>query len=145
MAGQSFGTATTSPPGLNLLRLEETLSAAHLRLAGAWIEHESWQACIDRYDRPHTFFYVDPPYWQAVGYGVPFGLEQYVEMAARLRTIRGKAIVSLNDHPDIREVFAGFHIETTDIYYTVGGGSGVRRNELLIFSWDVADDPTGLF
>ncbi|MFM0155628.1 hypothetical protein PQR05_33045 [Paraburkholderia sediminicola] len=26
--GQSFGTATTSPPGLNPLRLEETLSAA---------------------------------------------------------------------------------------------------------------------
>ena len=34
--GQSFGTATTSPPGLNLLRLEESLSAAHLRLSNVW-------------------------------------------------------------------------------------------------------------
>ena len=36
--GQSWGTATTAPP-LNLLRIEENLSAAHLRLSGAYIEN----------------------------------------------------------------------------------------------------------
>lgn len=34
--GRTFGTATTQPPGLNLLRIEESLSAAHLRLSGAY-------------------------------------------------------------------------------------------------------------
>lgn len=34
--GQTFGTATTTPPGLNLLRLEEALSAAHLRLSNTY-------------------------------------------------------------------------------------------------------------
>lgn len=29
-------------------------------------------ACIDRYDRVHTLFYLDPPYWETEGYGVPF-------------------------------------------------------------------------
>jgi DNA adenine methylase len=53
---------------------------------------------------------------------VPFGYEQYEEMAAVMRTMQGKAVVSLNDHPDIRRAFARFHIETTDIRYTVGGG-----------------------
>jgi DNA adenine methylase len=57
--GQSFGTATTSPPGLNLLRLEETLSAAHLRLSNTFVERLDWKTCIDRYDRPHTLFYLD--------------------------------------------------------------------------------------
>ena len=66
-------------------------------------------------------------------------------MARLLRTIKGKAIISLNDHPDIREVFAGFHMEATDIKYTVGGGAGVQAGELLIFSWDVLLDPAGLF
>lgn len=33
--GQTFGTATTSPPRLNLLRIEEDLSEAHLRLSRA--------------------------------------------------------------------------------------------------------------
>lgn len=142
---QSFGTATTTPPGLNLLRIEETLSAAHLRLAHAYVENLPWNECIERYDRPHTFFYMDPPYWQTEGYGVEFGMDHYVRMAAALRGLQGKAIVSLNDHPDIRRVFDGFQIEATDIRYTVGGGQGVERSEILIFSWNTEAEPAGLF
>ena len=145
VSGQTFGTATTTPPGLNLLRLEETLSAAHLRLASAFIEHLPWHDCIDKYDRPHTLFYMDPPYWQTEGYGVPFPFEQYERMAERMRTLQGKAILSLNDHPDIRHAFEGFHIESVETKYTVGGGSGVRAGEVLIFSWDVKTESVLLF
>ncbi|MEN8504170.1 DNA adenine methylase [Paraburkholderia sp. DD10] len=144
--GQSFGTATTTPPGLNLLRLEETLSAAHLRLSNTFVERLDWKACIDKYDRPHTLFYLDPPYWETEGYGVPFPYSEYLEMAARLRSLKGRAIVSLNDHPDIRRAFEGFHIETVDIRYTVGGGGReAARKEVIIFSWDDAAQPAGLF
>ncbi|NTZ07307.1 DNA adenine methylase [Burkholderia metallica] len=145
LEGQTFGTRTEHPPGLNLLRLEEELSAAHLRLANAYIERLDWAACIDRYDRPHTLFYLDPPYYETEGYGVAFPFAEYEKMAQRLRSIKGRAIVSLNDHPDIRRVFDGFHIETVPIQYTVGGGRGVERNELIIFSWDDAAQPVGLF
>lgn len=144
--GRTFGTATTSPPGLNLLRLEETLSAAHLRLSGAYIENLDWQACVSRYDRPHTFFFVDPPYWKTEGYGVPFGFEQYQKMVEIVRQLQGRAIITLNDHPDIRALFSGFETERVDIQYTVGGsGNMVSRGELIIYSWDRADDPVGLF
>lgn len=143
--GQSYGTATTQPPGLNLLRIEEALSAAHLRLSNTYIEHLAWQECIRRYDRPHTLFYCDPPYWQTEGYGVPFGFEQYEEMAELIGRIKGKAIISLNDHPDIRRVFGRYHIESIDITYTVGGGKGSEAREVLIFSWDIAAEPAGLF
>ncbi len=143
--GQSYGTATTTPPGLNLLRIEEALSAAHLRMSNTYIEHLSWQDCLKRYDREHTLFYMDPPYWQTEGYGVPFEWDQYEQMARRIGEIKGKAIISLNDHPDVRQVFAGFHMESTDISYTVGGGSGTAAREVLIFSWDVAAEPAGLF
>ncbi|MFC4538103.1 hypothetical protein ACFO0U_04830 [Chromohalobacter sarecensis] len=57
----------------------------------------------------------------------------------------GKAIISLNDHPDIRRIFVGYHIETTDIRYTVGGGKGSDAREVLIFSWNVEAEPAGLF
>lgn len=143
--GQSYGTATTQPPGLNLLRIEEALSAAHLRLSNTYIEHLAWQECFRRYDRPHTLFYCDPPYWQTEGYGVPFGFEQYEEMAEVLAQIKGKAIISLNDHPDIRRVFSRYHIESTEITYTVGGGKGQQAREVLIFSWDIQAEPAGLF
>ncbi len=48
--GQSRGTATTAPP-LNLLRIKESLSAAHLRLFGPYIENLDWHKCMERYDR----------------------------------------------------------------------------------------------
>ncbi|ERW47957.1 hypothetical protein Q031_02759, partial [Pseudomonas aeruginosa BWHPSA018] len=86
-----------------------------------------------------------PPYWETEGYGVPFGFEQYQEMAVMLRQLKGKAIISLNDHPEIRECFASFHIESTDITYTVGGGQGSAAREVLIFSWDLSAEPAGLF
>lgn len=145
--GQTWGTATTAvAPTVNLLRLEEDLSAAHLRLHGAYIERLDWQECIRRYDRPHTLFYLDPPYWQTEGYGVPFEWAQYVAMAGTMRQLKGRAILSINDHPDIRTCFAGLHMEAVPIVYQVaGGGKGVERTELLIFSWDVVAEPAGLF
>lgn len=148
--GQSFGFATTTPPGLNLLRIEEELSAAHLRLASVYIENADWRECLRRYDRPRTLFYMDPPYWDTEGYGVPFPLERYTEMAAAMRALEGRAIVSVNEHPAMREAFAGFPIETVDITYQVGGTSRgadhrAERRELVIFSWDRKPEEGGLF
>lgn len=143
--GQTWGTATTAPP-VNLLRIEEQLSAAHLRLASTYIERLDWRECVERYDRPHSFFYLDPPYWETAGYGVPFPFEQYELMAEVMRNLKGKAMLSINDHPDIRRAFAGLHMETLEINYTVGGGKNqAPRRELVIWSWDVAAEPVGLF
>lgn len=134
--GQSFGTATTSPPRLNLLRIEEDLSQAHLRLARACIEHLSWQDCIKKYDREHTLFYCDPPYWGTEGYGVGFSLEQYDMLAEQARTIQGKMLISVNDIPEMRKAFKALKVKSVDIDYTVGGGGkGKGKKELIIWNW----------
>jgi DNA adenine methylase len=60
--------------------------------------------------------------------------------------MKGKAILSINDHPDIRKAFAKFQMDTTGIAYTGdGGGKAVERQELVIYSWDKQADPVGLF
>ena len=143
--GQTWGTATTAP-AVNLLRIEENLSAAHLRLASTFIEHLPWHECMARYDRPHSFFYLDPPYWQTEGYGVDFTFAEYERMASVMRSLQGKAILSINDHADIRRVFDGFQLEQLEIDYTVGGGQkAATRGELIVYSWDRAAEPAGLF
>lgn len=134
--GQSYGTATTTPM-VNLCRIEENLSAAHFRLAGANVEHLPWQECLARYDRAHTFFYADPPYWQTEGYGVTFGFDQYEQLASSMRTCQGRVMVSINDHPDIRRCFDGFWMEGLDIKYSTSnthGAPGTSR-ELVITNW----------
>ncbi|NIH11265.1 MAG: DNA adenine methylase [Serratia symbiotica] len=129
--GQTFGTATTAPMGINLLRLEETLSIAHLRLARTTIEHLSWVECIEKYDRPHTLFYLDPPYWGTQGYGVEFGLEQYEAIAHLARTIKGNMIISVNDIPEMRQAFSDLQIEVVSLKYSLGNSSLARR-ELIV-------------
>ncbi|MBL8500312.1 MAG: DNA adenine methylase [Nitrosomonas sp.] len=130
---QSFGIATTSPPRFNLLRIEEDLSQAHMRLARTYIEHLSWQDCIQKYDRAHTLFFCDPPYWGTEGYGVDFGLEQYDRLAELAKTIKGKMIITVNDIPEMQKAFAGLNIKTVGITYTVGGADrSAKRMELII-------------
>ena len=134
--GRTFGTATTSPPKLNLLRIEEDLSHAHMRLARTTIEHLPWDDCIRRYDRPHTLFYCDPPYWGTEGYGITFGLDQYDFMAELAHAIQGKMVISVNDIPEMRRAFKGLHIDTTDVTYTVGGaGRAGKTRELIITNY----------
>lgn len=135
---QSFGTATTAP-AINLLRIEESLSAAHLRLAsGTTVENLPWRDCLTRYDRAHTFFYADPPYWQTEGYGVPFPFDEYLALAEAMRTSKGKVMVSINDHPQIREAFAGLAMLDLEITYTVGMADSRRAasRELVIMNWE---------
>ncbi len=134
---RTFGTATTSAPKLNLLRLEEELSMAHLRLARATIENLSWDNCVRRYDRPHTLFYLDPPYFGTEGYGVEFGLEQYDLMADLAKSIKGRMVLSVNDIPAMRSAFAGLNFDTANIVYSVGGSGRTMKTstELIIRSW----------
>lgn len=136
VASQTFGVSPGSAPRINLLRIEEDLSQAHLRLARVTIEHLPWQECLQRYDRPETLFFLDPPYWQTMGYGNSFGIDQHEALAAAMRSLQGRAILTINDHPDMRRVYAGFSCELLSITYTVGGGSRAKpAGELLIRTW----------
>lgn len=142
--GQNFGTATTSGPRLNLLRLEEDLSAAHLRLAQTVGEHLAWDECLRRYDRPDTLFFMDPPYLGTAGYGVEFPVSEYTRMAELMRSIQGRAVVTVNDLPAMREAFRGFPTKVVRTTYTVGGKDrGKAAAELVIRSWRDAGPKRG--
>ncbi|AKZ83214.1 MULTISPECIES: DNA adenine methylase [Enterobacterales] len=133
VADHTFGTSTTSAPRFNLLRIEEELSMAHLRLSRTLIEHLDWHQCIERYDRPHTLFYCDPPYWGTEGYGVEFGLENYDHMADLARRIKGKMIISVNDIPEMRQAFNGLNMQSVDISYNLKvTGKPSPKKELVI-------------
>lgn len=136
VTSRAFGTSTTSRPKLNLVRLEEDMSEVHARLSSVFIEHLDWAECIRRYDRPHTFFFIDPPYWKLAGYGRAFALGDYERLADTMASIAGKALLTINDHPEMRRVFGRFSHESVQISYSIGGGRrATRATELLYRSW----------
>ena len=137
--GQNYGTVTQGS-SFDITRIGESLTAAWRRLGGTNIENLPWEDCIERYDRPHTFFYMDPPYWQTEGYGVPFEFDNYERMAKIMREVKGKVMVSINDHPDIRLAFDGHHILELDIQYTLAKvGEYQTSKELVITNYDTSN------
>jgi DNA adenine methylase len=135
-AGQTLGTGTTSK-SFDISRIDERLSAAYERLGGTLVENLPWEKCLVKYDRDHTFFYADPPYWQVAGYGVDFPLKEYEALAAQMRSCKGKVMVSINDHPDMRKVFEGFSFKVLPIKYSISSKAEDRKkaNELLFMNW----------
>jgi len=135
IVGQSFSVGPTRPSSLNLLRIEEELSAAHLRLSRVYIENMPYQRLIERFDRPDTFFYVDPPYYgceEDYGKGI-FGRDDFGTLRGALNGIKGKFILSINNTPEIRDIFGGFSIEEVKTSYTVSGANKQQKvTELLI-------------
>lgn len=143
--GQNFGYATTGR-AFDIATVRERLAAAHRRLSGAYIEHGDWLTCVERYDRPHTFFYADPPYWETTGYGVDFEWSQFERLAEAMRNMKGKLMLSINDHPDIAALFSEFWMRRLEIKYTVSNSTDLKTSgELVICNFTPVEKQAALF
>lgn len=135
VATRHFGTSATEPHAFNLRRIQPRLHALHERLAGVVIENLDWLSCITRYDRPGTLFYLDPPYWGSEDdYGAGLFIQgDFQRLADKLQSIEGKFLLSINDRPEVREIFHWADIEAVQTTYSVAGGEhSSAAAELLI-------------
>jgi len=123
-------------PSFNLLRIEEHLSAAHVRLAGVYVENRPYAEVLSRFDKPSTFFYLDPPYYGSeadYGRGL-FSRADYARLRGVLESLKGKFILSLNDRREVRRIYRGFAMRSVQVRYHVGGVDQAAR-ELLIANY----------
>lgn len=135
LVGRNFGVASDGRASrFDVTRIGAILEAVHDRLAGVVIERMPWADFIPRYDREGTLFYLDPPYFGHEGdYGAGvFAPADFEVMAGLLGRIDGRFILSLNDHPEVRRMFAGFVIEDVETTYTASSAGTVGARELLI-------------
>lgn len=134
ITGRSFGVDTVGSARFNIGRLGIILEEVHERLSGVVIENLDWREFIDRYDRPGALFHLDPPYFGNEGdYGKgAFSRDRIAEMAEHLVTIKGRFMISLNDRPEVRDIFSPFPIGRVDLTDTVAGGGGKDVGEVLI-------------
>lgn len=132
--GGAFGVTYDQPGRWDLTKLIPTLDAVHERLAGVVIEHLPYEHCITRYDsRPGALFYLDPPYWGCTDdYGRDiFSEADFTRLRDLLAGLKGRFILSLNDRPEVRELFAQFAIEEVTLNYGVGGGMTAAREVII--------------
>lgn len=119
----------------DLTKLTPMLEDLHERLAGVIIERLPFDRFIERYDSPETLFFVDPPYWgneEDYGEGM-FARADFEVLRDRLADLKGRFILTINDRPETRGLFAGpaFHLEPVGVTYRISGAPTEAR-ELII-------------
>lgn len=133
VASRSYGVTRMNPSRFDLTKLVPMLEDVHERLCGVDIERLPYAELIRRYDTPGTLFYLDPPYFGCEGdYGPGvFSEADFEALSTLLRGVEGRFILSINDTPEIRRIFAGLAIEEVGVTYRISGGVTAAR-ELII-------------
>jgi DNA adenine methylase len=95
-----------------LKHLRKRIEPVHERLRTVIIENLDWTKCIDRYDRPKTVMYIDPPYPHNkcnYAHNMRSWGEHWI-LADRLRATKCKWILSSYDAPEVHNLYKGFNI-----------------------------------
>ncbi len=134
VTGRNFGVRTDGPSRFRSSEVGADLLAAGRRLEAVLIEQLTWSEFIARYDRPGVLFYLDPPYFDCeddYGPGM-FGQDEFAAMAEQLAGLKGRFILSLNDRPQVREIFAKFSLEAVQTHYGLAGQGSKPAGEVII-------------
>ena len=59
-------------------------------------------------------------------------MADYLEMATVLADIKSNFILSINDHPEMRETFSAFKIKPVKLKYSIKRDTSTEGKELLI-------------
>jgi len=133
----AFGYGTTGKAHLRRTAFA-TVRRCHKRLDGVYIERLDFADIIRRYDRKHTLFYCDTPYLQAAAYKNSFGIDDHRRLAELFRTIKGKFLLTINDHPEIRALYKGLPKLKAKVKYTISRdktAAAEDRGELVIANY----------
>ena len=107
--------------------LRERLVPVYERLRTVIIENLDWQDCIERYDRPGSLFYLDPPY-PGNGCNYAHNMRSWDEhhiLSSRLKKAKAKWILSSYDIPDVRKLFPDHYIVSVQS----SSGMKIKKND----------------
>lgn len=112
------------------------------------IENKDFEKLLHQYDRPVSFFYLDPPYHATEGYYQNIGEDGFTEadhirLRDALMRIEGKFLLSYNDDAFVRGLYdrPGIYLmETTRINNIKQRyDNGAQFPELLIANYDLRE------
>lgn len=134
--GKNFGYGTTKIPNQKIF-LTEYLNEIKERLNNTYVENLYFEKIIDKYDREESLFFCDPPYFETAGYDYEFTEDDHILLRDKLSNIKGKFILTINDHEKVREWYKYFNIEEVDVNYSISkekSGRG-KYKELIITNY----------
>lgn len=117
--------------------IEKLLTTASQRLRQVYIENKGYDYVIKRYDRPNTFFYIDPPYYKTEHYykNGKYDESDHSKLCEILKGIKGKFLLSMNDCQLYRDLYKDYNIEEIATKYSMSSSGQKQVVELLISNY----------
>ena len=122
------------------------IEQAHRRLSKVVVENKDFEKLIRQYDRPVSFFYADPPYYETEKYYKNVGedgfkKEDHIRLRDTLMGIEGKFLLSYNDCSFIRELYDAPNIQI-ESYTRINNikqryDNGAQFPEILVANYDM--------
>jgi len=122
------------------------IEQAHRRLNKVVVENKDFEKLIRQYDRPVSFFYADPPYFETEKYYKNVGedgfkKEDHIRLRDTLMGIEGKFLLSYNDCSFIRELYDAPNIQI-ESYTRINNikqryDNGAQFPEILVANYDM--------
>lgn len=134
--GNNYGYGTTKNPSPQIF-YKGVLDSIKERLRNTYVENLTFEKIIEKYDRDHTFFFADPPYFETSGYDNSFKEAEHLILRDKLKNIKGKFLLTINDHEKVREWYKAFNIKETVVNYSVSKEVKARGKykELIITNY----------
>jgi DNA adenine methylase len=130
---------------LSLANALASIRVIHDRLRTVEIDHLDFRRCIKNRDGSGNFMFLDPPYLGTEDYrlGV-FSLQDHIDLADILHHTKSKWLVTIGDHPKMRELYHGFKKEQIKTHLSVPKIIGERRptfKQLIIRNYEPPEQP----
>lgn len=134
--GRTYGYGTNIKPSPQIF-YKNILIDLKNRLRNTYVENLDFSKIIDKYDRDYSFFFCDPPYYNTAGYGNTFGKEEHLILRDKLKSLKGKFLLTINDDPEVREWYKNFNVKEVQVNYSVSKQQDARKkyNELIITNY----------
>jgi DNA adenine methylase len=131
---------TTSGRGI---LTEEWMQAVSERLQKTTLETQDFSQTLTRIAmNPKAFVFLDPPYLdcRTTYNGQAFARQDFQHLADWLERVDFKWLMTVNDHPVLLDMFAKYHIQKHEVYYScsqTAAGRG-KKGELIITNYETS-------
>lgn len=107
--GDHFGRSAKSNPAKSLNNMLRHVQHVSDRLDRVTLENRDYREILEFYDLEKNFFFLDPPYRQ--GHQYKSGRMDYEDFIERLKNLKARFLLTLDDHPKNRKLFKQFNIQ----------------------------------
>ena len=125
-----------NPKKAGIENLNKSCNKYQEKLRKTKILNEDFKSVVQKHDSKDAFIYMDPPYVDTYAYGQEaVSPEEVCKLAKR---VKGKVMLSYNDHPRVRKACKGLRMKQIETNYEIQKaitGKGKTVKELIITNY----------